>query len=54
MRPPCMNIDTSSVTYTLPGVGCNGIVSRCSPTSTGTGLAMSTPVRISSGTIENA
>ncbi len=49
-----MNIDTSSVRYTDPGVGCSGMVAVWSPNSTRTGFATSWPVRISCGTVENA
>ena len=38
-----MNIDTRSVRYTLPGVGCSGMVALWSPISTRTGSAISTP-----------
>ena len=53
IRLPCMNIDTSSVRYTEPGVCCSGIVADSSPTSMRTGPATSSPVRISCGTVEN-
>ena len=49
-----MNIDTSSVRYTEPGVCWSAMVADSSPTSMRTGRAMSSPVRISCGTVENA